>query len=1665
MEEAAGSADAEMEKIKNSIQYKVNALQQTWVGIAQDLIDRGTIGNIVDGLTKISEAIGFITDKVGLLGIAFGGLFGTIEAKTGSITNFFKGMFNSSVIKLSEDDYKAVSNYFNEIAKGSSEIDAFNNYLSNVSLNTQNLARSAQSAGKDISAFTVKINLAKLAMNAFKIALSATIGLFISWGIQKLINHLETINVTTQDIASELNEINSELSTLNKELDELKKKEELSNSEKERLEYLEERIRLEEELKQYKEQEKNTESIGNFNKFTDYFDKTSSVRKYVDEFGATYANDSIAGGAGYALTHIGKILLMNSDLGNYDKLQSDALIAKDKIIQLQEEIKNTQDIINEIERNPNGDLAKLFNVDSLKSSLTESKDKLKNLTDDLNNSDGAIFNLKMTYDTYLLEICNLKDLINDPKTTESAKKQAEIMIRTYETASTILKSLINSFAILLKDDSLLIESNSEKLSRFTGISEEYLKSNFTDEELSILLTGSYNGDETIEQLKENLKNLQEQADENPIYINGKFNAFTDTQKEKMQTFRTDAGKLGEYLDAYNNGEDINYDELLSDFPELEGHVNDLGDAIQSLINQKLQSLFTTLGDIPEEAKKSLNDYADEVSNKAPKISEAFEDVSKTYDIVQETIQAINKNGFTDDILNNIAGINERMNTLVAGYYTGYVTESEIFEALQEEYQNDLDAYGKAILSKNIMNSDFYSSVVSSNDEFINDFKETYGLDLRMYSTYMDAKSAIARRYSMGLYSQFYDLENNALTSYGQGLYDAYNQMDSITKQSFLNVNKDFASFLSNYTSMLTAYDELDNFTFNKISDLFENSKFTGSLNSAKSAVGDFFDFFERRIDIIDKALSKLDTDMENVNGATAKNMLVDAKSSLVSTKISDYSSAIAMYQSQMDKALAKIPEEYRNRAINGGLSLVDFGDDESEIKAKIDDYIKWSDKVKDCKEQIAQLTEELRQLALTKFNNIADEFEERFNIFDSGKSMIDKQISLFEESGQVIGEGFYQSQKEMSQKQLGILEEEKSALVESLKSSLASGAIQQGTDEWLEMMKKINDVEGSILDAKTAIEKFDNAILQVHDEMFQRIQTRISNITDEMSNLIGLISDADVSSKSGSWTKEGLAQMGLYAQQYEAAIYQVEQYNEELERLDQLYAEGKYSTTEYLEKYAELTSAQWEAVNASESARKSIIEVNKARIELVKEGIQEEIDAYTKLINKQKESLENEKEAHDYQKSISEKTTSISKIENQIALLQNDTSASGIAKRKKLEQELSDARKELQEAEYEHSIDARKDALDKQLEDFEESKENEIKLLEESLKDEETIFKNSLDAIKNNSQKIFDEITKLATDHNIKVSSSITDAWRQGENAIARYKNTLSTNASAFINTLRGIETEEQNIQIEADTISIKLGEVFSMSSEKLDESLVTAYLSADNLRLASDLAHQSLLNTLNYDYNIEKLTSGVRGLTGALEEMIKKLQQAGDDLRSYQRIAVDMANGDKLIYDGNGNYKGKKSDLEKSNPAELLGLIGMSQDQYNHYLKSLPKHAKGVRNLKNNELAWTQEYGNELILSPTRNSVLTPLSKGDTVLTKEQTDNMYEWGKLSPDQFASRMSRISLLNLTPIGNGAELSIGNVITINGNIDNNNIAEMKQVATSAINEAFKKFSDELKYGKR
>lgn len=74
MANSAGNAMQEMEKVYDSLEYKLNKLRETWVGVAQNLIDSDQFKLVVDFFTELSSWVEWTTDKLGLFGTALAGV-------------------------------------------------------------------------------------------------------------------------------------------------------------------------------------------------------------------------------------------------------------------------------------------------------------------------------------------------------------------------------------------------------------------------------------------------------------------------------------------------------------------------------------------------------------------------------------------------------------------------------------------------------------------------------------------------------------------------------------------------------------------------------------------------------------------------------------------------------------------------------------------------------------------------------------------------------------------------------------------------------------------------------------------------------------------------------------------------------------------------------------------------------------------------------------------------------------------------------------------------------------------------------------------------------------------------------------------------------------------------------------------------------------------------------------------------------------------------------------------------------------------------------------------------------------------------------------------------------------------------------------------------------
>lgn len=159
MANSFGSADKEMGIIEESISYKINALKETLVGIAQKGIGRDVLGNIIDSSTRLLDSISDVSsplnallstfnklfdiatklaDKIGVISTVLAGItvknlgvFKTLNSDIGNVTTKL-AFFNKSLSDIGSDfkNYSGLGKFrafFNVVTQD--DINQFNSYV------------------------------------------------------------------------------------------------------------------------------------------------------------------------------------------------------------------------------------------------------------------------------------------------------------------------------------------------------------------------------------------------------------------------------------------------------------------------------------------------------------------------------------------------------------------------------------------------------------------------------------------------------------------------------------------------------------------------------------------------------------------------------------------------------------------------------------------------------------------------------------------------------------------------------------------------------------------------------------------------------------------------------------------------------------------------------------------------------------------------------------------------------------------------------------------------------------------------------------------------------------------------------------------------------------------------------------------------------------------------------------------------------------------------------------------------------------------------------------------------------------------------------------------------------------------------------------------------
>lgn len=460
--------------------------------------------------------------------------------------------------------------------------------------------------------------------------------------------------------------------------------------------------------------------------------------------------------------------------------------------------------------------------------------------------------------------------------------------------------------------------------------------------------------------------------------------------------------------------------------------------------------------------------------------------------------------------------------------------------------------------------------------------------------------------------------------YRSGLYGAYLSDNAVfkgTSRYWVDANQNWVDDFANASDgIVDAADSLSD-TASDASDAFE----------------DTINWIEVLFTRIDNVLSEheayLATVVDSTGGLSTKDSIYQTMFGQMYNKVSYSVQAANYYQQLADSILSGMDQVIASKVRNGTILIEEITDE--ALKDNIDKALDYLDQASQYKQQSYSTLEEIADKAVERQNEAATAYENEIGLVEHLNNTLEARNDLEEAKEGFATEAYYKAQISANNIILDQKRKERDALQAIFDQEVANGNVKIGSQQWFDMQNAIYDVDDAIIDTEASIEDLQNSINDLYWDRFDELINRFGYLEDEISNVVqllshdpdGLIMEELRDLTSGNWaTGSGLATLGLYAQQMEEAQYVANQCAEQIKELKEQYAAGKYNETEYLKKLNELTGAQYENIEKYHDAKDAIVELNKARVDAIRDGIELEIDKYDELIQKKKELLNREQD-------------------------------------------------------------------------------------------------------------------------------------------------------------------------------------------------------------------------------------------------------------------------------------------------------------------------------------------------------------------------------------------------------------------------------------------------------
>ena len=780
-----------------------------------------------------------------------------------------------------------------------------------------------------------------------------------------------------------------------------------------------------------------------------------------------------------------------------------------------------------------------------------------------------------------------------------------------------------------------------------------------------------------------------------------------------------------------------------------------------------------------------------------------------------------------------------------------------------------------------------------------------------------------------------------------------------------------------------------------------------SIAKSTSDAADSAKEFDETLDWIETKIDRIERQIKNLErtAGSAYNTF-EKRNSALRDQMGSITEEISIQQAGYQRYLQEansvpLDENYKSLVRSGAIDISTITDE--ELSKNIKKFQEWYEKALDCRDSIEELKESVRDLYAEAFDNVITLYDGILGQIEHRQNILEGYIDQTETQGYIVSTKYYDALISNEQTKLTKLTKQRQDLINAMHDAMVNGDIEMYSEEWYDMQQDINDVNEAIQDANTSIIEFNNSIREIKWDIFDKMQDRISAITDESNFLIDLMSNDDLYDDKGKVTKQGTATYGLHGVNYNVYMSQADQYKKEMRSIQDELAKDPYNE-KLIERRKELLELQQESILAAEDEKEAIRD-------LVEDGINKQLDALDKLIDKYLDAIDSQKDMYDYQKKIDEKQNKVNALEKQLLATAGDDSEEGKANRQKLQTDLEEAKEDLEETQYDRAISDQKKLLDELYSEYE-------RILNMRLDNIDQLIADVIANVNLESSEIRDTLVSESKNVGYELTNSMNTIWNNMSAALGSggtIAGILTTYSDNFSSVMTTVQTAINDIKVLIQSAVHKSDKDATKNINNLNKTQADQTAKPAGIPNKPSTTPVKVSNGNGGD-GVPRIGDAVTFASGRYFYSSDGLNPSGNQMLG-QTVYITNIN--------NASWAKKPYHISRTSRLGEQDLGWVSLDQLKGY-------KTGIKSVPKEELALWNEDEPETVVGK-NGEILRLFKPGDSVLNNKAHNNIWDMAN-DPSTFIRSYLTPNLSNTPVTTMERNNTVQNEVTVNIGID-------------------------------